>query len=225
MPYRHIIWDWNGTLLDDAWLCVECMNQLLNRRQMPLLTLEKYARVFDFPVRDYYERLGFDFAVEPFEDSGLEFIREYHARLYKAGLRKNAAKVLSQIQEMGVKQSVLSAQEQDSLRSLIRHHGIDSYFEEIIGLNHHYADGKLDNGRRWLESTGVLPTDVLLVGDTIHDYEVACDLGFNCLLMTGGHQDPARLNKTGIPLITTLDSVRDVVEKSLSGQSTDLNNK
>ena len=31
--YRHVIWDWNGTLLDDAWLCVEVLNGLLARRR------------------------------------------------------------------------------------------------------------------------------------------------------------------------------------------------
>ncbi|NCY21717.1 HAD family hydrolase, partial [bacterium] len=33
--YRHLIWDWNGTLLDDAWLCREIMNGQLRRRGLP----------------------------------------------------------------------------------------------------------------------------------------------------------------------------------------------
>ena len=33
--YSHILWDWNGTLLDDAWLCVEVMNSMLAERDLP----------------------------------------------------------------------------------------------------------------------------------------------------------------------------------------------
>ena len=56
-PYTHIIWDWNGTLLDDAWLCVDVMNGMLRERRLPTRTLDQYKEVFDFPVRNYYETL------------------------------------------------------------------------------------------------------------------------------------------------------------------------
>ena len=65
--YTHVIWDWNGTLLDDNWLCVEVMNTLLSSRNLPLLTLERYRDIFDFPVKNYYEKLGFNFKKESFE--------------------------------------------------------------------------------------------------------------------------------------------------------------
>ena len=64
---KHVIWDWNGTLLDDAWLCVDVMNGMLSKRGLPLITLEIYRNIFDFPVRDYYLKLGYDFDNESFE--------------------------------------------------------------------------------------------------------------------------------------------------------------
>jgi phosphoglycolate phosphatase len=51
--YRHIIWDWNGTLLDDVDYSVGVMNILLRRRGLPALDRARYHVVFDFPVRDY----------------------------------------------------------------------------------------------------------------------------------------------------------------------------
>ena len=60
--YNHIIWDWNGTLLNDRWLCVEAINQALNKRNLPMLTEGKYKDVFSFPVEDYYKKVGFDFS-------------------------------------------------------------------------------------------------------------------------------------------------------------------
>ena len=37
----HVLWDWNGTLLDDAWLCVEVVNRLRAARRMQLATIRK----------------------------------------------------------------------------------------------------------------------------------------------------------------------------------------
>ena len=65
--YSHIIWDWNGTLLNDAWLCVEVMNGMLAKRNLPIRTLNQYMDIFDFPVKDYYVKLGYNFEKEPFE--------------------------------------------------------------------------------------------------------------------------------------------------------------
>ena len=75
--YKHIIWDWNGTLLDDAWLFVDIMNNVLKGRNMNTINLEKYRDIFGFPIENYYKRLGFDILKEPFEILGLEFIKEY----------------------------------------------------------------------------------------------------------------------------------------------------
>ena len=74
VQYKHIIWDWNGTLLNDGWLFVEVMNIVLKRRKMKPITLDSYREIFRFPVKDYYMKLGFDFEKESFESSGLEFI-------------------------------------------------------------------------------------------------------------------------------------------------------
>ena len=74
IKYSFIVWDWNGTLLDDAWLCVDVMNRMLKERGMPLKTLEEYRDLFDFPVKDYYSKLGYDFNSDPFDEIGMEFI-------------------------------------------------------------------------------------------------------------------------------------------------------
>ena len=89
MKYKHIVWDWNGTLLDDRWLCVESINRILKKRKMPL-TLEKtYKETFCFPVIKYYETLGFDFIKESFKDLSIEFIEYYKDNFYRLSLHFN----------------------------------------------------------------------------------------------------------------------------------------
>ena len=75
---QNIIWDWNGTLLDDAWLCRDVMNGMLRLRDMDFLSAERYREIFDFPIVRYYERIGFDLERESFEDERVAaFLNEH----------------------------------------------------------------------------------------------------------------------------------------------------
>ena len=64
-PYKHIMWDWNGTLLNDSHMAVMVINQTLAKRDMPTIDHERYQQIFGFPVIDYYRRLGFDLWMNP----------------------------------------------------------------------------------------------------------------------------------------------------------------
>lgn len=205
--YRHAIWDWNGTLLDDAWLCVDVMNGLLRARGLPVLSVERYQELFDFPVIRYYERLGFDLAREPFEVVGTEFIRTYESRREEASLRPEARAVLEAIRARGLGQSVLSAYRHDTLESLLRHHGVRDFFHRVVGSDDHYASGKVGQGRRFIAELGLPPSSVVLIGDTAHDHEVASAMGVDCLLIPGGNHSRARLARCGVPVIDDLHGV------------------
>jgi phosphoglycolate phosphatase len=205
--YKHIIWDWNGTLLDDGWLFVDVMNTILKRRKMNTITLEKYREIFGFPVKNYYIKLGFDLEKEPFEESGMEFIRGYESRRYEAQLYPQVILLLSELQTIGISHSILSAQHQTLLDDLTQYYNIHDYFIKIIGLDNHYAHSKVENGIRWVNKLKLNPQEILLIGDTDHDFEVAETIGINCLLLSHGHHSPARLQKTGATVVQRLNDV------------------
>ena len=167
MKYKHIVWDWNGTLLDDRWLCIEAINVVLGSRGMPLVSDKNYRDVFCFPVIEYYEKLGFDFTKEHFPIPG--FLEYYKSRFKDCKLHKDAEFVLKRINESGITQSILSAGKQSSLVRLVNHHNIDYLFNQLIGIKNEKADGKIEAGINWLKTSRLEPENILLVGDTIHD--------------------------------------------------------
>lgn len=211
MKYKHIIWDWNGTLLNDAWLCVEVMNTVLSNRNMPLLTSERYMETFDFPVKDYYKRLGFDFQSEPFEISGTEFIVGYNRRYDEPKLHSEAIPTLDAVKNLEISQSILSAQEQNTLNELIEIHQLNSYFINILGLDNHYAHSKTENGLKWMEELHYGAHEVLFIGDTVHDYEVAEAIGADCLLIPSGHHSKTKLITSGAEVVDSLSQVLDYI--------------
>jgi phosphoglycolate phosphatase len=207
--YQHVVWDWNGTLLDDVDLAVEVMNGLLGRRGMPLLTTESYRAVFDFPVRDYYERLGFNFAAESWAGVASEFIEAYSARWRECGLQRGAQDALERVATAAVGQSLLSAAHQEMLEAHVSHYGVAEHFAQSLGVSNWNALGKEDHARRWMAEQSFAPSSVLLIGDTVHDREVAREMGADCVLVAHGHQPRAKLERCGVPVYGSLGEMLD----------------
>jgi phosphoglycolate phosphatase len=195
--YDHVVWDWNGTLFDDAWLCRDIVNGLLAQHGKPALSEQRYQEVFDFPVRDYYRRAGFDFSRVPYEILANRFIEQYETRRGECRLRNGAMESLQRCRGLNVTQSILSVYPQRSLAGIVEALGIRGFFASLYGLENHYAAGKVEIGRRMMRETGHFPQRTVLVGDTTHDWEVAQTLGIGCVLMPGGHHARARLETCG----------------------------
>ena len=107
MRYKHIIWDWNGTLLDDTQLCVEVLNELLLLRGKSAITEDDYRQNFNFPVINFYKYLGFDTSADSFASISHEFIQTYEARwLLECNLHADAKLVLNDFCSHGYSQSI-----------------------------------------------------------------------------------------------------------------------
>jgi phosphoglycolate phosphatase len=209
--YHHLIWDWNGTLLDDAWLCVDVMNGMLAERGLPLKTLEQYRDLFDFPVRDYYEKLGWNFDKEPFDEVGMEFIVKYNARHFETSLHSGVADILEELKKRGYLQYILSAREHSELLSETQKLNVSQYFTMIRGLDDHYAHGKTDIGLQLIRDIGAPAETLLFIGDTRHDAEVAAEMGIDCILIPHGHHSHERLLTNGVPVIRDLKALTEIL--------------
>lgn len=188
-----IFWDWNGTLLDDVDICIRCINQLLERRMLPPLSREKYLQIFDFPVKTYYEKAGFNFQKESFDVVAEEFMDWYHEYLPEATLFPEAVNILTKFKNEGYRQIILSAMEHESLMQVLEEKEILPFFEVVAGISDIYANGKLERARALLKKLDLKGSDILLIGDTLHDLEVANDLGIRHILVADGHQSAVRL--------------------------------
>ncbi len=216
---KVIFWDWNGTLLDDVEICIEAMNKLLLRRKMPLLDEKRYKEVFTFPVKHYYNKLGFDFESEAFEIPALEFIDEYKQLLSRALLFEDAAEVLKKLSAMNFRQFIVSAMENNALNESVKSRQIANYFEHVIGISDDYAFGKLDLYHHILKQYNIDSAKALMIGDTLHDYEIAKALNIDVMLIGRGHQSKLRLGKTGLPVYDSFLSITKELNPEKTGKS------
>jgi len=190
---KHIIWDWNGTLLDDVDACVNSINRMLEPRRLPTISIRQYRDIFDFPVKTYYKNLGFDMENEDWDSMAKEFHRHYAEFSATAELRKDAVETLIALHKKGIPMSILSASEIGILERMLNTHNIRPFFNNVFGLDNLYASSKLERGRRLMQLVTTPPQNIFMIGDTNHDHEVAEELGINCIMLTGGHQSEARL--------------------------------
>ena len=204
---KHIIFDWNGTLVDDAWIFVDILNVLLNARDLNTITIKQYRNQFCFPIKSFYKNLGVDISKKSFLKLEGEFIREYAKRMYQPQLFKNVPKLLSKLLNAGFSLSILSASNEKILCDLVEYYKLTNCFDYVRGVNNYGANGKMDSGCSLLKKISHHKNEILMIGDTDYDYEVAMKLGLDSILVSHGHQSMNKLRKLTNNIVNSLDDI------------------
>jgi phosphoglycolate phosphatase len=207
-PYTHLIWDFNGTILDDVQHGINCTNTMLAARGLPVIpSIDAYREIFGFPIDAYYRRLGFDFEKEDYDTVlAPQWVSMYLEGEPACPTMEGAVETIRAIKAMGIPQILLSATEIDMLTAQLERLGILGEFDEVIGLDNIHARSKKAQAMAWRERhPDACP---LFIGDTEHDAQVADAVGGDCVLFSGGHQSETRLRACGKP---TIHHVADIV--------------
>lgn len=208
MNYDYILWDWNGTIIDDRQLCLDILNYMLVEHGVKPVTMAQYQGFFGFPVIDYYRKAGFDFSRYSYDSLAQEFIELYQKRSLKVGLVKDSLETIKELHKRGYKQIVFSASEINNLNEQIDSYQLRGYFKETLGISNIHAKSKLDLGLNWLDGFKNKKPRLLMIGDSIHDYEVAQALGADCVLISmGSHQSIKRLEETGAQVFASAKQI------------------
>jgi phosphoglycolate phosphatase-like HAD superfamily hydrolase len=199
----HLVWDWNGTLLDDLDLVVTATNASLAFVGGPVVTADEHRRDFRRPIWAYYAHvLGRALAENEFEELDRVFHESYRAGLPVCRLAIDA---LEAIRAWTGTQSLLSMWFHHELVPIVRHHGLDGHLTRVDGLRDLVGGGsKVPHLRAHLDGLGLRGVDCVLIGDSIDDAEAASSVGARAVLYAGGFTDEKKLRATGLPVAATL---------------------
>ena len=201
-PETLLVWDWNGTLLDDVAAAVGALNAMLVARRLAPVTRDFYRAHFGFPVRPFYALVG----MHP-DEEWEQICTEFHDNIHREpqGLRADTRAALEYARDHGARQSILSALRQDLLLRDTAAAGLQPFFEHIYGVDNLDGATKLSRGRDLLTVLGLTPaTRFFFIGDTLHDAEVGRALGATPILVEGGHQTAERLATAGCHVASSL---------------------
>lgn len=209
---KYIFLDFNGTIIDDIDLCLSLLNEGLRNQNKKEITKERYKEIFTFPVKKYYELAGLDFNIESFESMAVKYIKAYQPLSLKCNLFKDITKAFEMFKSKGYHLVILSASERNNLLEQCNHFDIVKYFDEILGIDNICAESKVDIAIKYMKDNNINGNDILFVGDTLHDLEVAEAMGAKCMLVSCGHQAVNVLKAGGVPIIDNVYSLVDILE-------------
>ncbi len=204
-----VVWDFNGTLLEDVQACFDALNVILRAHNRPTIDRDYYRSHFGFPVTNFYRALGIP-EMSTFDWDALA--ESFHMRyLFSKHLsvQPGAMEAIAYFRSQHIPQGVLSALEQGILEMQLRQFGFSDAMNFICGSRNYDGASKLDTARA-LNLQG----RVLLIGDTLHDAEVAKAMGWDCVLCSAGHQTAERLRAANVPIIASLKELPSVIGNS-----------
>lgn len=207
MVVKHIIWDFNGTILDDADFCHDLMLETCKEYGLENIEKDFLRDCYTHPIEVYYRRVGFDFKDVSFSNIASSFMGRYREGISGCSIRPQIKPLLQSLSDQGISHSVLSAIKEDVLHELLQSHGLSNYFIAARGLSDCHGASKIEAGRSHIKSLNLLPEETILIGDTLHDLETARDLGIEPLLIYSGYQSLSTLTASSAPVLDCLSNI------------------
>lgn len=208
---KTILWDFNGTVMDDMGASVGAVNAMCARRGLPGITEEWYTLHLIMPLERFYSSIGFDMEKEPLSDVSEEFQRE--CAKFPRPVFPEVREALEYFQKKGLRQLLFSSLHHDHLTRQAEARGITSYFEAIVGRQDRSLGGKEQAAAAYFRQHGLLPGEVLIVGDLTTDCDMAKAVGSPCALIEKGHQHRQILEKTGAYVLRDASELNALVEE------------
>jgi phosphoglycolate phosphatase len=180
--YDTIIWDWNGTIVDDSRLAFDIYIEECDLYGLEKMTWDEYKSRFYFPVKKFYEEVGLP--SEKYAEVADRFSIVYREKWQEIKIHPQVEEYLQKFKNKS--QFILSAYRQDELRDMVKFYGIENYFIEIAGVEDNLAHSKVERGKKLFEKHKIIPEKTLMFGDTEHDFEVAKEFGIEIILLSWG---------------------------------------
>ncbi len=213
MTYKYIFWDWNGTLFDDAKPTYEAVNDMLEHRNIPKISFERYRDTVEVPIINFYNSV-MDMSKESMDDISKEFDRFWSEHLVSCPIFDQAKELLHAISQKGIKQYIYSSSRSEKIIPYLEAFELSAYFEQVIGATDCYVGSKAERTRDFIADNAIDPKDILFIGDMDHDSEVASIVGADCILVECGHQSIKKLAPTGRKVIPSLNELKPILLNS-----------
>lgn len=189
-----IFFDWNGTLLDDAYDSYGIFCELMKREGLETPSFSMYRQKMTFPLQDLYKNFGFDFQKISYKELTESFMNQYEKVLPQISLQTGVFNLLTEL-KASFSLGIISAFSENRLKNELKARKLDSFFSLVIGAPDDRAEKKIQKASKVIFEKKINPSKSILIGDTFHDYEVAQNIGFACVLLNCGYQDSSTFPK------------------------------
>lgn len=206
--YKCVVWDWNGTIIDDIQASLLSVNDMLIRRDLPIINLQQYHSYLDTPIYKFYEHI-FNLDEIPFDVIQKEFNEGYNKHIKVNPLNTGATDIMKLLKNNGVKQLIVSSSHQCIVETGAEKLGVSRFMECISGSNDNFVGSKVERAISVISKITQDYSQVVVIGDTLHDCQLANEIGADCILLSTGHQSKEDLLTTNKPVINSLKELTE----------------
>lgn len=202
----HLVWDWNGTLLDDLALTIAATNASLAAVGGTAVTVEQHRATFRRPLADYYaEMLGRHVTAYEFAYLDSVFQGVYQSGVADCDLAVDALAAIRAWSGVEGTQSLVSMYAHSDLIDQLRRRGLIEWLLRADGRrDDHQVDHKAGYLAQHICDLGLTGSDCVVIGDSVDDADAAAAVGATCVLYNGGVTGELALRATGCPVASTL---------------------
>jgi|GEM_PF-2116208 len=197
MVIKYIIFDFNGTLSNDAEIGFKSCNHMLEWYGQKPVSFKRFLDTFTLPWINFFLKNGV-----PEEKINIETHQDEYQKFHKTLLEKelrlkdDVVEVLTELKKKGFTLGVLSARNTEQLKLDLSKLKVAHFFDAIIGEESIYHDGtRLEKDVKSLVHRLKIkePGSVLYIGDMVIDIKIARKEGFLSGAITGGWQSREHL--------------------------------
>ncbi len=208
--YRNVVWDYNGTIIDDAKLAVDAENVVLKSYGKSPITLDYYLKECEMPILNFYNKI-FDMEKYDFSEIARRFVENYDLLFETAGVFPEVKSMIELLGKKGYRQGVISGFESSRLVSSLEKFKLDGYFEFMSGADDIACGDKSRRAAAVCEKCDFLPNETLFVGDMYHDFETARCVGADCVLIAKGHQGAEVLRSYDVNVLDSAQELKTIL--------------
>ncbi len=210
MKYKHIFWDFNGTLADDVKTALNCVNDMLSRKGRESITLSQYYTYVETPIIGFYRYILPPEEID-FEDISKQFHDDYLRRSEEVKLKEGMKELIIKLKNAGAHQYVVTANKINEVLDLLFELGVKEYMEQVIGSEDSLAGSKIDKAKALFNSLNIKRNEAIFIGDTLHDLQVANALGIDCVLVSYGHQGERLLSEHNAFFVHSVNDIENII--------------
>ena len=195
-----LVFDWNGTLLEDTWAIHYCANLILKRYGRPTIDIDTFRDLCDVPFERMYLNFGFSESdVEKLTGGNNTIFHDnYEPLADQSALREGAEDALKCARTLGMQIIILSNHLVGSIKRQLHRLKIDSLIDDVLAYPNREVQfidmTKCERLQRFMAEKKIKPERVAIIGDTSEEIKIARSLHLCSIAITGGVVSEPRLH-------------------------------
>lgn len=212
--YHFVIFDWDGTLMDSTARIVSSMQQTARIVDEKVPTVEAIKSTIGLSMEAVISQL-FPVAGELLKTNIRDIYREQYVDKDQtpSPLFPGAMDLLGWLESNNVQTAVATGKARHGLSRALTSVGLENYFKHSVCADEAASKPHPEMVQRLLDLTGCEPDKTLVVGDSVHDINMAKNARVDSIGVTTGASSPQALGALGpIAVIDCLTQLKEKVK-------------